>query len=162
MLQSLFKLLNLRPEKISKNFLPLALLISLIGFFDSAYLLAEHVRGTVPNCVVIKGCDVVATSKYSTIAGGVPVALLGVIFYITFFLLLFSWRDFKKPVLFNLAILMTPFGFVTTLYLIYLQLFVIKAICIYCMLSAFTSTILFVISVPVLKQIWYNTRRTRV
>ena len=52
--------------------------------------------------------------------------------------------------LLNLTARLTIIGLLASLWFIYLQLFVIKAICLYCMFSAFTSITLFIFGLFVL------------
>lgn len=152
--------LNLKSHK----FLYFALLsVSLLGFLDASYLTVKHFVGTPLPCSVLQGCEEVTTSQYSLI-GGVPVALLGAIYYLAIFVLIFLYLNRRvshfatdngvrenedKPLI--LAARLTIFGFLASLWFIYLQLFVIKAICLYCMFSAFTSITLFVFGIIVLK-----------
>ncbi len=57
----------------------------------------------------------------------------------------------KKSFILSLAGKFTAIGFVVSLFFVYLQIFVIKAICTYCMASAFTSTLLFLLGVVILR-----------
>ena len=147
-------------KSLFNNKLPIIafLVISFIGFLDATYLAVEHFLGRVPVCNIIEGCDIVTTSKYATI-GGIPIAFLGAIYYITLFILTIVYLDTKRISFMNLAARMSGVGFVTSLYLIYLQLFVLNAICLYCMISATTSTLLFAIGFYILKNISKTLRR---
>ncbi len=127
----------------SKLLVVVVLILSFIGFLDASYLTFKHYSGTPINCAIFNGCEEVTNSKYATI-GPVPVALLGAIYYALIFLLVIAYLDSKNPKFFNLAALMTPLGLIASLGLVYLQLFIIKAICLYCMVSAADSTLLFV------------------
>ncbi|MDP3902252.1 MAG: vitamin K epoxide reductase family protein [bacterium] len=118
------------------------LIISALGFLDAAYLAIDHYRGNIPPCT-IQGCEIVLTSAQSKIAG-VPVALLGALYYFTLLILSIAYLDKKNEALIKIASKLTPLGFVASLYFVYLQFFTIKAICQYCMVSATTSTLLFI------------------
>lgn len=133
--------------------------IAYIGFLDAMYLTAEHYSGAGLTCVIFKGCDQVASSSYSEMFG-LPVALYGVLYYlgILFVSLLYLdlSRDHVRPLdakIIRITKLLSPkfwpfytlIGFVMSVRFVYLQLFVIKAICTYCMFSALTSTLLFVL-----------------
>ena len=135
---SFFKL-STTPSKI---LVAIVAVLSFAGFLDASYLTFKHYSGTPINCAIFSGCEEVTNSKYATI-GPVPVALLGAFYYAAIFLLVIAYLDSKNPKFFNLAVLMTPLGFLASLGLVYLQLFVIKAICLYCMVSATDSTLLF-------------------
>ena len=118
------------------------LIVSFIGFLDSSYLTVQHYRGEPPSCAIFTGCETVASSKYAVV-GPIPLALLGLLYYLAIFILTVAYFDTKKERLLLLAALLTIAGFLASLYFVYLQLFVIKAICLYCMISAASSTALF-------------------
>ena len=122
------------------------LLLSLVGFVDAAYLTIEHFRGDGLVCGPFWDCDVVTTSKYSEI-GGIPLALSGALYYLVIFLLTVAYFDTKKDRLLLIIAPLTVFGFLASLFLVYLQVFVIHALCFYCMISALTSTGLFAFAV---------------
>ncbi len=112
----------------------IAALLSLVGLADSIYLTVEHLTGQSLRCTIISGCSEVLSSPYSHI-GSVPLAALGAIAYFTVFdlsiLAAFGYR-FARPLLLALLALM----FLMTLWLLYLQAFVIRHFCQYCLLSA--------------------------
>ena len=124
---------------------------SLIGFLDATFLTIEHYRGVVPPCSVLKGCEQVTTSQYATV-GPVPLALLGAIFYGVLFFLTIAYFDTKKEMILRLAAGLTAIGFLASLYFVYLQFFVIKAVCLYCMISAASSFLLFFVSIFILRK----------
>lgn len=133
-----------KPAAIS-NWLPIAFLIlGAIGFIDATYLTTQHFLGTPVACSILKGCEQVTTSPYSIIFG-IPVALLGSIYYLAILILSVIYLDSKKINILNIIAKITPLGFLASLYFVYLQIFVIKAICLYCMGSAATSTLLFIL-----------------
>jgi len=114
------------------------------GFIDATYLTVKHFLGGPIPCSILKGCEQVTTSQYATVFG-VPVALLGSFYYLTILILAAIYFDSRKPAVLKLLASLTPFGFLASLYFVYLQIFIIKAICLYCMVSATTSTILFIL-----------------
>mgnify|MGYP002133842483 CR=1 FL=1 len=121
------------------------LLIACIGFFDTVYLTTNHYRGTVAPCFITGGCDRVTTSVYSVIAG-VPVAVLGMLFYFSI-LLLSAWYIQKEDMrAFKGLTLLSYIGFGMSLWFIYVQANIIGAWCVYCLLSATTSTLIFILA----------------
>ena len=122
--------------------------MSAIGLLDAGYLTFKHYLGGIPPCT-IRGCEVVLTSAQSEIAG-VPVALLGALYYIMILALSLAYIISKKEMVIRHAAYLTPTGLLASAYFVYLQLFVIKAICLYCMASAATSTILFMLGAYVI------------
>lgn len=121
------------------------LIVGFVGFLDATYLSIEHFRNAAPHCLLLKGCDVVTTSKYAVMFG-VPVALMGAIYYCLIIILSFAYLDSRNTLIRKIIIPLTGAGFVASLYFVYLQFFVIRALCVYCMGSATTGTILFVLS----------------
>ncbi len=119
--------------------------VSILGFFDSVYLTIQHYTQFALPCTITHGCDIVTKSEYSSIMG-VPVALLGAIYYLTIFLAAYIIIETKKTEYLRFIAIATPLGFLFSAWFVYLQLFVLHAICQYCMLSAITSTTMFVVS----------------
>lgn len=134
-----------QPLQLSKWVPIVMLIVALIGFADATYLAIEHLRGVSPNCSILAGCEVVTSSKYSEIFG-IPVALGGSVYYLSVFLLLVAYLDTKKIYFFRLVTLLTPLGLLASAWFVFLQLGILKAICIYCMGSAISSTVLFVLA----------------
>jgi uncharacterized membrane protein len=120
-------------NKIGWSYL-IAALVSLIGLGDAIYLTVEHLTGQSLRCTIVSGCSEVLSSKYAQI-GSVPLASVGALAYFTVFslsiLAAFGYR-FARPLLTALVGVM----FLTTLWLLYLQAFVIHHFCQYCLLSA--------------------------
>lgn len=130
--------------RISKWILGLILAVSFIGFLDAAYLTIEHYNKGILRCYVFEGCDEVTSSKYSTV-GGIPIALFGAVYYLAIFIATILFIDTKYRLLFYVLTFIPILGFLFSAWFVYLQLAVIKAICLYCMISAATSTSLFVL-----------------
>lgn len=117
-----------------------AALISLIGLADAIYLTIQDVTGATLRCTVVSGCNEVLSSPYAHL-GPVPLAALGALAYFIFFslaILAAFGYSFARPLLVILVALM----FLTSLWLVYLQAFVIRHFCQYCLLSAVVTTIL--------------------
>jgi uncharacterized membrane protein len=116
-------------------------LVALAGVIDATYLTVEHLAGRSVRCMIVSGCDEVLSSSYATVAGGIPVAAVGAIAYFTAFslatLAVFGYEGARK-LLAPLVTLML----LASLWFVYLQAFVIKAFCAYCLLSAAITTTL--------------------
>ena len=122
-----------------------AALLSLLGLADALYLTIEHVTGQSVKCTITSGCSEVLSSPYAVVAG-FPLAAIGAVAYFTVFslatLAAFGYRA--------AGTLLTPLisaMFFVSLWLIYLQAFVIREFCQYCLLSAAITTTLLVIIV---------------
>ena len=121
------------------------LAVSLIGFVDATNLTVQHYRGASLDCYVLRDCEEVTTSQYATI-GSVPIALLGAIYYLSIILFSAAYLDTKRSRLLTIISILTLLGFLVSVILVYLQIFVIRALCSYCILSALASTLLFVMA----------------
>ncbi len=126
------------------------LVVSLVGFADATYLTAKHYSKTPIVCVLLEGCEQVTTSRYA-IVYGVPVALGGAIYYLVILLGAILYLDTREDkVLYGVALL-TPLGFLASLWFLYVQMFILHAWCVYCLASAFTSIVLFALGCTVYK-----------
>ena len=106
--------------------------LAVVGLLISAYLTWVHYAGVAPLCVGGSGgCETVQSSSYATILG-VPVAVVGLVGY-SGLLLSASLRD---EVGIYLGFLVALVGALFSAYLTYLELFVIHAICEWCVASA--------------------------
>lgn len=102
------------------------------GVAVSAYLTWSHLSGAAPVCVGgSAGCETVQASRYSEVLG-VPVALLGLLAYAA--LLLSATIRGERAAVFGLFVALV--GTLYSAYLTYLELFVIRAICQWCVASA--------------------------
>jgi uncharacterized membrane protein len=126
------------------------LAVSFTGFLDTVFLSAKYYSGTLLSCYLFTGCEKVTTSSYATVLG-VPVALAGTLFYLTVLILALLAIILKSRVLLTTLSYILPIGFIASLWFVFLQLFVLKAICQYCMASAITSTLLFIFSLFMVK-----------
>ena len=109
-------------------------LLSLAGLADAIYLTVEHLTGQSVRCTIIAGCSEVLSSPYAVVAG-YPLASIGALAYFSVFSLailkLFGYR-IAGLLLIPLVALMC----LVSLWLIYLQAFIIHAFCQYCLFSA--------------------------
>ena len=116
--------------------------VSFLGFLDASYLTISYVTKTSVECSFVHGCDVVLTSSYATV-GGIPIALFGVLYYLTMLLSLIAFLDWKKIVFLEIVLMLPLAGFFVSAGLVGLQMFVLKAFCLYCLVSAFLTLLLF-------------------
>jgi uncharacterized membrane protein len=116
-----------------------AALLSLIGFFISAYLYLYKIGRIGALACGDGGCETVQTSAWSRFAG-VEVSLIGLAGYAGLLMLsLLALRPALAEQRWPATVLatMAAIGVVFTVYLTYLELFVIHAICWWCVASAF-------------------------
>ncbi len=126
------------------------LVLALLGFADATYLTLKHYSGTPITCSLTHGCDIVTSSAYSEIFG-IPVALLGALYYLSVILLSIFVLDRKNPKILRLISHFTWVGLGASVYFIIVQAFILNAWCQYCIGSAITSTSLFVVGMVYLK-----------
>lgn len=128
----------------------IAVMVALIGLADSVYLTVQHLTAAPVPCSIISGCETVLTSAYAEMAG-VPTAAFGAAAYFAAFslALLAAFGNRAAWMLFGvLSIVMAAF----TLWLLYLQGFVIGAFCQFCLISALTTFVLF--GIAMLSKFW--------
>ncbi|MFN3974425.1 MAG: vitamin K epoxide reductase family protein [Dehalococcoidia bacterium] len=108
-----------------------------VGAGISGYLTVSHLLGKAPVCGPSHGCAIVQNSPYATL-WGVPVALLGLLLYIALVVLPLAEVRFPRVrVAAPLASLTLALGgLVFSAYLTWLEVFVILAICWWCVASA--------------------------
>lgn len=120
-----------------------AALLALVGLADAGYLTTEHLAGRIGNvpCMITSDCDTVLMSSYATLPGDIPLAALGALAYFAAFslatLAAFGY-DSARALLLPLVLVM----FAASLWLLYVQAFVLEAFCTYCLFSAGVSTTL--------------------
>lgn len=113
-----------------------------LGLADALFLTFNHFRLGGTPCS-ISGCETVTSSLFSTV-WGIPISLIGVIYYLTILVLAFLYTDtLNKRYVRGLAYF-TLAASLVSLWLIYLQPFVIGAWCVYCLVSALSTFILFI------------------
>jgi uncharacterized membrane protein len=127
-----------------QNFLNLLIaLLSLCGLADAIYLTVEHITGQSVRCTIIAGCSEVLSSSYAVV-GGYPLAAFGALAYFTVFslaiLAVFGYRIAGQLLLPLVACMC-----LVSLWLIYLQAFVIHHFCQFCLLSAGVTFVLTVL-----------------
>jgi uncharacterized membrane protein len=111
------------------------LVLAVLGIGIAGYLVYVHYANIDPVCNIAHGCHKVQTSQYAKLAG-VPVALLGLIGYVTLLGALLAPGEAARMV----AALVALVGFGFSAYLTYRELFTIDAICQWCVASAILMT----------------------
>lgn len=123
----------------------LVLILAFFGIADSWYLAQSAYTGTPLTCDIygFSDCNIVAQSEYSNLMG-VPLALYGVFYFAFIFMLAaFALLMPRAMVYLGLCILGT-LGLIASFVFVGIQVFLIKALCIYCIASALICVALFV------------------
>jgi uncharacterized membrane protein len=134
-------------KRLSKVTIALVTL-AIMGLLVSIYMTIYKITSNDNMCIGSKDCSVVNASRYSEIYG-IPVAVLGVVGYAAILAILLLERN---PGFFNQNGTMLLFGlsltgFLFTLYLIFIEVALIKAYCPFCITSQTAMTLIFILSV---------------
>ena len=106
--------------------------LAVLGVLISAYLTWTHYAGLTPVCTGSgEGCETVQSSRYASLLG-IPVAVLGLIAYGGLVFSAALWREIGI----YLGFLISLVGTLFSAYLTYLEIFVIGALCQWCLASA--------------------------
>ncbi len=111
--------------------------VALAGLGIAGYLTVVHYTGGEPVCAVAHGCATVQQSDYAALAG-VPVALLGLLGYVA--ILVALARDGEGWRTASAFLALAGLGF--SVWLTYVEIGVLQAICIWCVGSAICMAVL--------------------
>ena len=122
--------------------------LDLVGLAIALYLSVVELGGGVPACGPIHGCEEVARSQYSRIAG-VPVAVFGVALSLILLTLAIAWwrTDLYALLLAHYGLSLA--GVLFEAYFLTLQIFVIGAVCIWCTSYGLSLMLRFVVALVV-------------
>jgi len=122
--------------------------LATLGLLVSIYMTIYKYTSNDQMCLGSGDCHIVNTSRYSEV-NGIPVGLLGVFGYASILGILWLERknEFFKAngsmILFGVSLI----GFFFTLWLIYVEVALLKAYCPFCITSQVTMTLIFILSV---------------
>jgi uncharacterized membrane protein len=127
-------------HKLSKKYLIVIAVFAVLGMLDSAYLTLKHYKpttGTFCNLNDYINCDIVNQSTYAELFG-IPIAILGFLTYLAIFVITtgLAYEKLPRPrenLIF--ATLISFFGLFFSLYLTYVELFILYAVCLLCVIS---------------------------
>lgn len=126
-------------------------IVAFLGLLNAMYLFMTHEAGSPVTCLVSgDGCQAVAESPYSELYG-IPLALLGSIFYAAVFVLAALALSFKHVLIRRLIFMGAVAGLLFSVYTVILMVFVIQAFCEYCALSIVDSILLFILAVVLMR-----------
>lgn len=120
----------------------------IIGLLVSIYMTVYKFSGNDGMCLGSGDCSTVNASVFSEV-NGIPVAVFGIVGYVAILSVhLFENRNmfFKKNatlLIFGMALT----GFLFTLWLVYVELVLLKAICPFCVTSQVAMTLIFILAV---------------
>ena len=135
----------------NKILLRIMAIVALVGVVDTIYLTVNYYFGTGVQCLLLEGCEVVLTSQYSEILS-IPLAVLGLVFYAGIFVLV-NWYDiYQERYLLKWIVAAGTVGFIASLVFLHIQLFMLRALCFYCLTSLTFSTLLFLLATILFNQ----------
>ncbi|MBK8781905.1 MAG: vitamin K epoxide reductase family protein [Anaerolineales bacterium] len=124
------------------------LALVIVGLLVSVYMTIYKVTSNDSMCLGSGDCSTVNASIYSEV-NGIPVAAIGVLGYLAILaVLLFENRNsfFRQNgtlLIFGMALT----GFIFTVWLIYVEVALLKAICPFCVTSQIAMTLIFIVAV---------------
>ena len=122
--------------------------LSLLGICVSGYLSYIHYSGEPIFCGGSNSCELVNASRFAFL-GPIPVAVLGLGAYLAILILSRIKSDeddqpWPAMLIFGLALI----GVMFQLYLSYIEVFVLRAICYWCVSSQIIILVIFILSLP--------------
>jgi uncharacterized membrane protein len=126
------------------------MVLSIVGIADSGYLLQRHARGGSGFCPAY-GCDIVNQGEYAEVKG-IPVASFGIAGYLALLALSVMAAALGGRSVIRTIFILSGVGVIVSAYLVYLQVAVIKSICFWCVVSAFTMVSIFILSVLLVRK----------
>ena len=122
--------------------------LSVLGVLDSIYMTIFKLTNNENMCIGSHGCNIVNASSYSSIHG-IPVAVVGVIGYLSILLAFYLERN---PGFFQtngtmIQFALTLTGFLFTVWLVFVEVALIRAYCPFCITSQVAMTIIFILTV---------------
>jgi uncharacterized membrane protein len=139
---------------MSKRLTQVVIALSVLGLLVSIYMTIFKLTNNTKMCIGSGGCSIVNASGYSEV-NGIPVALIGVFGYAAMLIVHYLER---KPGFFQNNGTMIHFGlalggFFFTVWLIFVEVALLKAYCPFCITSQTAMTIIFILTViRVIKQ----------
>ena len=117
--------------------------LAVAGLADSIYLTITHLTGENIACLASSGCSEVLSSRYATV-GSIPLAAFGVVgYFVAFSLATLAAFGYSHAMI--LLRVWVAGMLATSLWLFYVQAFLLHAFCTYCLLSATITVFLSVI-----------------
>lgn len=133
------------PHTVTRWLLPV---LAVVGLGVALYLTYVETQEVAAVCGPVGDCNAVQSSPFAKLFGVLPVGLLGAFGYVA---ILAAWAVRQRPPVVRLAPLavfgMALFGVLFSIYLTYLELYIIRAVCIWCLTSAVVMALLLALAV---------------
>ena len=133
---------------MDKRLSQLTIALVVLGLLVSVYMTVYKVTSNDNMCIGSGACKAVNDSRYSVL-NGVPVAVIGVAGYAALLaILLLELRPcFIKQNATMIFFALSLLGFLFTVYLVFVEIVLIKAFCPFCVTSQVAMTLIFILSV---------------
>jgi uncharacterized membrane protein len=150
---------NTNGISLKENWAWIIPLLCVIGFGVAGYLAYVETTQVTAVCGPVGDCNTVQQSEYARLFGILPIGVLGLVGYVAIFI---SWlvSRYANDHLADYAVislfLMTVLGTLFSIYLTFLEPFVIGATCAWCLTSAILMTILMLLTVRSAKTAFFG------
>ncbi len=131
-------------QKTYKLLVAVVIALALIGLSDSLYLFITEKSGSEVICGT-GGCSFVLSSPYSYLLG-IKLPIWGMLYYFSLLLTGLAAVFTLKKIYLQILTLISLAGFLMSLYFTYIQFYELVSLCQWCLLSALTSTLIFIIT----------------
>ncbi|AWB10896.1 putative membrane protein [Thermodesulfobium acidiphilum] len=150
-----FKFKNLTKYAIFLKYIKkfLTLVFILIGLLISIYLFHLETTNSSGVCILFSGCNTVQRSSFSHIFGIIPLALLEILLFISLFGFWINSFILKRDKIFyfdlnKIVFWITFLAVIVAIYLTILEIFIVKAACVYCLISSIILGLLLILFNP--------------
>jgi uncharacterized membrane protein len=142
-----------RPKTVARSYARgwMIPVLCLVGLFVAGYLAFVETTQTEAVCGPVGDCNTVQQSPYATLFGLLPIGMLGMAGYLA---ILTAWavgrygKQKQSPLAYAAMLGFTGFGLLFSIYLTFLEPFVIGASCAWCLTSAIIMSALYWLSLP--------------
>ncbi len=131
-------------QKTYKLLVAVVIALALIGLSDSLYLFITEKSGSEVICGT-GGCSFVLSSPYSYLLG-IKLPIWGMLYYLSLLLTGLAAVFTLKKIYLQILTMISLAGFLMSLYFTYIQFYELVSLCQWCLLSALTSTLIFIIT----------------
>ena len=125
-------------------------IVALVGLGVAGYLTYVETQSVKAICGPVGDCNAVQSSSYARVFGILPVGILGLLGYTAILIAWIiqkvlddRWADYARLSMLGMAL----FGTLYSIYLTYVEIWVIEAVCIWCLSSAVLIAVLMLLSV---------------
>jgi len=135
---------RIREGKMQPHLVTSLTVLSILGIIDSIYLFYKHKRKQPLACPLNTDCNAVMNSKWST-TFGIRNELFGAIYYLIILIGAFVLYYNYISMIHYILIAFSSLALLFSAFLMYLQKYIIKEYCFYCIISAILTFLIFIV-----------------